>query len=142
MITLAARRPEPGLRRPNAGDLWIHPRGETYDPEKHYRDAGGELYYLAENDIHAGLGRIVIRGGSEPSVTAELGPDILAVVERNSGWLQPVLHWDSDGDGRVDRTGWAGKLEGRTARFERRRRCKPDPAARRPLAAGHRLQGR
>lgn len=98
------------------GDLWIHPRGESYDPAKHYRDAGGELYYLAENDIHAGLGRIVIRGGSDPSVTAELGPDILAVVERNSGWLRPVLHWDSDGDGRVDRT-LVGRLEGRTARF-------------------------
>jgi hypothetical protein len=98
------------------GDLWIHPRGETYDPETHYRDSQGELYYKAENDIHAGLGRIVIRGGSDPSVTAELGDDILEVVERNSGWLRPVLHWDSNGDGRVDRT-LVGRLEGRTARF-------------------------
>ncbi|MGI9590289.1 MAG: hypothetical protein ACR2P8_02890, partial [Myxococcota bacterium] len=98
------------------GDLWIHPRGESYDPNQHYRDSQCELYYKAENDIHAGLGRIVIRGGSEPSVTAELGPDILEVVERNSGWLRPVLHWDSDGDGRVDRT-LVGQLEGRTARF-------------------------
>jgi hypothetical protein len=98
------------------GDLWIHPRGESYDPAEHYLDSQGELYYKAENDIHAGLGRIVIRGGSDPSLTAELGPDLLAVVERNSGWLRPVLHWDSDGDGRVDRT-LIGRLEGKTARF-------------------------
>ena len=98
------------------GDLWIHPRGDEYNPAKHYRDSQGELYYRAENDIHAGLGRIVIRGGSDPSVTAVIGPDLLEVVERNSGWLRPVLHWDSDGDGRVDRT-LVGKLDGSTARF-------------------------
>ena len=28
-------------------DLWVHPRGETYDPERHYRDEAGELYYKA-----------------------------------------------------------------------------------------------
>ena len=26
-------------------DLWIHPRVETYDPERHYQDDSGELYY-------------------------------------------------------------------------------------------------
>lgn len=98
-------------------DLWIHPRGEKYDPRVHYVDTQGELYYQAENDIHAGLGRVVIHGGPDPSLTAELGPDIWELVERNSGYLKPVIHWDSDGDGRIDRT-VVGRLEGHDAHFE------------------------
>jgi len=105
-----------GEQRP-PDDLWIHPRGERYDPQRHYRDAAGELFYHAENDIQAGLGEVVVRGGPEPSVEAVLGGDLWSFVERNSGFLRPVLHWDSDGDGRIDRS-LIGHLEGNRARID------------------------
>jgi hypothetical protein len=98
-------------------DLWIHPRGDAYDPQQHYQDLAGELYYHAENDIAQGLGAIVVEGGSEPLVRAELGADLWEFVERNSGFLRPVLHFDSDGDGRVDRTVY-GRIEARGAWFD------------------------
>lgn len=106
-----------GEKRDPARDLWIHPRGDAYDPERHYRDLAGELYYHAENDIARGLGTVAVHGGSSPRVTADLGADLWEFVERNSGSLQPVLHFDSDGDGRVDRT-LRGRIEGRGALFE------------------------
>ena len=86
-----------------AFDLWVHPRNEAYDPKRHYRAPGGELYYHAENDIARGLGKLVVRG-DPPVLSADLGRDIWALIEVHGGELRPVVHFDSDGDGRVDRT--------------------------------------
>ncbi len=32
-------------------DLWVHPRDETFESARHYRDADGNLYYPEENDL-------------------------------------------------------------------------------------------
>jgi hypothetical protein len=85
-------------------DLWIHPRGEAFDPAKHYKAPDGEIHFHAENDLGRGLEAIVVHGGSDPRVTADIGGDLWRFVERNRGSLQPVVLYDSNGDGRVDRT--------------------------------------
>ena len=113
LIGVAAGSREGGPLR----DLWIHPRGDSYDPQRHYRAPGGELYYSAENDIASGVDSIVVHGGSKPRISAELGPDIWRFVERNSGSLRVYVHYDSDGDGRVDRT-VRGRIENDTAIFD------------------------
>ncbi len=97
-------------------DWWIHPRGESYDPAVHYKAPDGELYFHAENDLGRGLEAIVVHGGSEPRVTAELGADLWAYVARHGGSLVPVILYDSNADGRVDRT-LRGRLDDRTAVF-------------------------
>lgn len=98
-------------------DLWVHPREDGYDPQRHYKAQDGELYYHAENDIQAGLGDIVVIGGAEPRVEATLGADLKAYVETHGGGLRPVMHWDSNGDGKVDRT-LRGRLANDRAIFE------------------------
>jgi hypothetical protein len=99
-------------------DRWIHPRGESYDPKLHYKNSDtGELYYHAENDISSGLGKVAVTSGPRPRLTADLGEDLWAFVERNGGVLRPVLLYDSDGDGRVDRT-LRGRIQERDAVFE------------------------
>jgi hypothetical protein len=97
-------------------DLWVHPRGETYDPARHYRAPDGELFYHAENDLGVGLEAIVVHGGSEPRVSALLGADLWSYLEKNRGDIVPVVLYDSDGDGRVDRT-LRGAIEGKAAVF-------------------------
>ena len=101
----------------SARDAWVHPRNEPFDSEKHYRDGTGEIYYRAENDIETSLGRIVVKGGDRPVITVELGADLFDVTERANGSLRPVLLYDSNGDGRVDRT-IRGRVEGRVAVFD------------------------
>ena len=49
-----------------AFDRWIHPRGQAFDPARHYKDANGEVYYQAENDIEK------LKQGLE-AVTARMG---------------------------------------------------------------------
>lgn len=85
-------------------DLWVHPRGDTYDAAKHYRDDTGELYYLEENDIEDALGRIELGVVSAPWVQVEIGFDLLKKAAQTKGRLLPVLHYDSDGDRKVDRS--------------------------------------
>ena len=97
-------------------DLWIHPRGESFDPAKHYKAPDGEIYFQAENDLGRGLEAIVVHGGSSPRVTADLGSDLWGFVERNGGSLEPVVLYDSNGDGRVDRS-IRGGLDDRGAVF-------------------------
>ena len=97
-------------------DLWIHPRGEVYDPALHYKAPDGELFFKAENDLGKGLDAIVVHGGSEPQVTAELGDDLWSFVARHGGSLVPVVLYDSNGDGRVDRT-LRGAITDRTVVF-------------------------
>ena len=98
-------------------DLWVHPRGDNYDPEVHYKDDGGELYYHAENDIARGLGKVVVRGdGAQTVVSADLGRDLWEFVERHGGSLRPVVHYDTDDDGRVDKT-LSGRVDERGAWF-------------------------
>ncbi len=98
-------------------DLWIHPRGETFDPAVHYKAPDGELFYKAENDLGMGLDAIVVHGGSAPQVTAELGADLRRFVASHGGSLLPVVLYDSNGDGRVDRT-LRGVIRDQTAVFE------------------------
>jgi uncharacterized membrane protein YgcG len=98
-------------------DLWIHPRGEVYDAARHYRDAKGELYYEAENDLEYTLGDVSINPGRILQVRVDLGPDVFEVIERSKGSLLPVILYDRDGDGSVDRT-IRGRVEGREALFD------------------------
>jgi hypothetical protein len=98
-------------------DLWIHPRNEAFDPALHYRAPNGELFYHAENDLGVGLDSIFVHGGAEPKVTALLGKDIWSYVAKNGGEILPVVLYDSDGDGKVDRT-LRGRIEGQTAVFD------------------------
>lgn len=94
-------------------DLWVHPRDDAFDPKFHYKDGGGELYYHAENDIARGLGRIVIRGdGDQTVLSVDLGRDLTDFVAEHGGGLHPVVHYDGDGDGRVDRSIRGGVDEG------------------------------
>jgi len=97
-------------------DLWIHPRGETFDPARHYKAPDGEIFFHAENDLGRGLEAIVVHGGREPRVSADLGSDLWRFAESNGGSLQPVVLYDSDGDGRVDRT-LVGRVEAKRAVF-------------------------
>src|SRR5262245_17984696 len=100
-------------------DLWIHPRGKVaYDPKLHYRAPNGEIFYHAENDLGRGKGleAIVVHGGSDPRVTAELGDDLWSFVQKHGGSLAPVVLYDSNGDGKMDRT-LRGTIEDRTAVF-------------------------
>lgn len=98
-------------------DLWRHPRREGYDPQIHYRDAGGELYYKHENDLQLGLGPITARGGPRPRISVKLGPDLFELLSRRGGRLEPVLRYDRNGDGRIDRH-LLGRVEGREAIFD------------------------
>jgi len=97
-------------------DLWIHPRGAVYDPALHYKAPDGELFFHAENDLGKGLEAIVIHAGSDPRVSAELGADLWRFLELHGGSLAPVVLYDSNGDGRVDRT-LRGAIENRIAVF-------------------------
>ena len=97
-------------------DLWIHPRGAVYDPALHYKAPDGELFFHAENDLGKGLEEIVIHAGSDPRVSAELGADLWRFLEKHGGSLAPVVLYDSNGDGSVDRT-LRGAIENQSAVF-------------------------
>ncbi len=99
-----------------AFDRWIHPRGQAFDPARHYKDANGEVYYQAENDIGAGVA-IRLEGGSRPRMIVDLGPDLWKIADETGGHLRPVFLYDADGDGRVDRS-LGGRLEGHAAIFD------------------------
>ena len=94
-------------------DLWIHPRGTAFDPALHYKAPDGEIFFHAENDLGKGLDSIIVHGGSDPRVTADLGPDLWRFVERHQGALDPVVLYDSDGDGRIDKSVRGAVLEDR-----------------------------
>ena len=118
LLSIAAAAVVAGGQQGNSvRDPWVHPRGEKYDPERHYKDAAGEIYYKAENDIAQSLGDIVVRGGAEPSITADLGPDLWRFAEETNGSLRPVLLFDSDGDDIVDRS-IRGRIQDENARFD------------------------
>jgi hypothetical protein len=98
-------------------DLWVHPRGEPYDPTRHYKDAEGELYYHPENDLGRALGLVTVESVGRRIIRVELGSDLLQVAEGKHGELHPVLLYDSDGDGDVDRT-LKGRIEEQQAIFD------------------------
>ena len=100
-----------------AKDLWVHPRSEPFNPNVHYQAQDGEIFYKAENDLGRALGDITLERGDRPLVTLTIGRDIFQKVERSNGTLRPVLLWDTDGDGRVDRSA-RGRVEGDTAIFD------------------------
>src|SRR5215510_1265582 len=100
-----------------AKDLWVHPRSEPFNPNIHYQAQDGEVFYKAENDLGRALGDITLERGDRPLVTLTIGRDIFRKVEASNGTLRPVLLWDTDGDGRVDRSA-RGRVEGDTAIFD------------------------
>ncbi len=99
-----------------ARDLWIHPRGEAYDPERHYRAADGELYYVAENDL-LGFGPVRLIEGQDPALRVALGADLRSLAAASDARLQPVLLWDTDADARVDRSAF-GRMDGNDIVFD------------------------
>jgi hypothetical protein len=109
-----------GLLSAQAGppaDLWVHPRNETYDRARHYKDDAGELYYHRENDLGVALGVVTIERAGGRVVRVPLGDQLLNVPKEMKGSLVSVLLYDSDGDGRVDRT-LRGRIEGDEALFD------------------------
>ncbi len=98
-------------------DRWIHPRGEEFDPERHYKSPVGELYYHFENDLTSAIGEIVVAGARKRIVTVGLGPELLQFAEDNKGTVRAVLLYDGNGDGSVDRT-VVGVVEGERAIFD------------------------
>lgn len=98
-------------------DLWIHPRGESFDAKRHYVAPGGELYYKAENDIEDALGDISVERIASPLITVKVGADLIRSAEASGGALLPVLLWDSNGDGQVNRS-VHGRLDGQKAIFD------------------------
>jgi hypothetical protein len=100
-----------------AKDLWVHPRNEPFNENVHYQAQDGEIFYKAENDLGRALGDITLERGDRPLVTLTIGRDIFRKVEQSNGTLRPVLLWDTDGDGRVDRSA-RGRVEGDTAIFD------------------------
>ena len=98
-------------------DLWVHPREETYDPARHYRDGTGEIFYKHEREIVDALGDISVDRAGRPLISVEVGPSLLAFAEEHGGSLVPVILFDSDDDEKIDRT-VRGRMEGSRALFD------------------------
>ncbi len=98
-------------------DLWIHPRGDQFDPKLHYKDAGGELYYHEENEIEGALADFEVEQERPLRISIGLGPQLFAKARASKGELRPVFLWDSNGDGQVDRS-VAGRIDDDRAVFE------------------------
>jgi hypothetical protein len=98
-------------------DLWVHPREDTYDPARHYKDAAGELFYKHEREIVDALGDISVERAGRPLISVEVGPSLLAFAEEHGGSLVPVILFDSDDDEKIDRT-VRGRMEGSRAVFD------------------------
>jgi hypothetical protein len=84
-------------------DLWVHPRTETFDPERHYKGPSGEIYYKHERQLTEALGDISVDRVGRPLISVGVGPDLVAFAEERKGSLVPVILFDSDGDGAIDR---------------------------------------
>jgi hypothetical protein len=102
---------------PRPRDLWIHPRGEAFQPELHYKDPAGELFYHAENDLEGALSDFTVEGLQPLRISIGVGRQLFARAAQARGSVRPVFLWDSDGDGKVDRS-LAGRIEGQRAVFE------------------------
>ena len=106
-----------GREGPSEQDFWVHPRGEAFDPELHYKAGSGEIFYKAENDIERAIGGVIIDHSRGPRITVDLGADLFSVPAHSQGSLRPVLLYDSSGDGVVDRS-LRGRIEGAQAVFD------------------------
>jgi len=100
-----------------ARDLWIHPRDENFQADVHYRAPDGEIYYRAENDLGKAIGDITLERGDRPSLTVPVGVEVFEKAEATQGTIRAILLWDSDGDGKVDRSS-RGRIERDTAVFD------------------------
>ncbi len=110
-ITLAGAIGAPlPLSPSSARDLWVHPRGDHFDAKRHYRDPSGELYYLEENDLGL-VGPVRITRGERPNLRVQIGADLRRIEASGAGSLLPVLLWDTDGDGGIDRLA-RGRVDG------------------------------
>ncbi len=99
-----------------ARDLWIHPRGDRFDAARHYRAPTGELYYVEENDLGL-VGPVRITQGENPVLRVQIGADLRRIEASGAGSLLPVLLWDTDGDGSIDRLAH-GRVEGSDLVFD------------------------
>lgn len=98
-------------------DLWIHPRGESYQPELHYKAPDGELYYHAENDIRGSLSDFKVESRTPLVISIGLGEQLRTRAREGGGSVRPVFLWDANGDGAVDRSMF-GRIEGERAIFD------------------------
>ena len=85
-------------------DLWVHPRGETYQPKIHYKAPNGELFYHAENDIEGTLDDFKVDSQRPLQLSIGLGAGLERRALEGHGALQPVFLWASKPDGRIDRS--------------------------------------
>lgn len=102
---------------PGARDLWVHPRGDAYEPKIHYKAPTGELFYHAENDIEGTLDDFRIEQRRPLRLSIGLGRQLVERAREGRGSLRPVFLWDSNGDGKVDRSS-AGRIVDGRALFE------------------------
>ena len=108
-------QPGAGSRTPR--DLWIHPRGSAFDPKLHYKDATGELYFHAENDIQGSLDDFTVDQSKPLRISIGLGPQLRDRASDGHGVLRPVFLWASKPGGKIDRS-IAGKIAGDRVTFE------------------------
>lgn len=102
---------------PNTRDLWVHPRGDAYEPKVHYKAPTGELFYHAENDIEGTLDDFRVEQQRPLRLSIGLGRQLVERARAGRGALRPVFLWDSNGDGKVDRSS-AGRIVDGRAVFE------------------------
>lgn len=105
------------LAQARSADPWVHPRRESYQAGRHYKDDTGELFYLEENDIGMPGAKVSIEVGETTSVSVPLNRGLFQLADRTRGSLVPILLYDGNGDGRVDR-GVFGRIEARALRFD------------------------
>lgn len=98
-------------------DLWVHPRGDTYQPKIHYKDPTGEFFYHAENDIEGTLDDFAVEQRHPLRLSIGIGRQLYARASEGRGMLRPLFLWDSNGDGKIDRS-IAGKIADGRAIFE------------------------
>ena len=94
-------------------DLWIHPRGETYQPKIHYKAPTGELFYHAENDIEGSLDDFKVDSQRPLQLSIGLGAGLQRRALAGHGALRPVFLWASKSDGKIDRSKVGRIVDGR-----------------------------
>ncbi len=111
-VALIAQAVDPGPK-----DLWVHPRGDAYEPKIHYKAPTGELFYHAENDIEGTLDDFAVDQRHPLRFSIGIGRQLRERARLGQGMLRPVFLWDSNGDGKVDRS-HTGKIVDGRAVFE------------------------
>ena len=91
VIAQAVDPKTPGSGPGTPRDLWIHPRGASYDPKLHYRDTTGELYFHAENEIRGSLSDLRVVQQKPLRLSVAMGPAARGTRTRGSREPAPRL---------------------------------------------------